>query len=124
MASFPDGDFIPVYGKEPESFSFSGKRRPVRYKGTHKKDGFRGLYQTGDGTIINADLNGSANILRKAFPESFAEADFTDVTIIRHCEEERIRKNRERQRVLYVKSRSRVKREEKRCRRTALLSNA
>lgn len=49
-------DKIPVYGKEKGKPSFSGKR--VK----------RGLYRTGRGLLINADLNGAANILRKAFP--------------------------------------------------------
>lgn len=85
-ASFPDQDFIPVYGQEPEEFSFSGYRRPTRYKAMVKKGGFRGLYRTGDGTIINADLNGAANIGRKAFPELFLKdsVNFENVKIIKH----------------------------------------
>ena len=43
----------------------------TRYKGMYKEGGFRGLYRASDGTIINSDLNGSANILRKAFPDAF-----------------------------------------------------
>ena len=35
----------------------------------------RGLYQTADGTCVNADLNGAANILRKAVPGAFAGMD-------------------------------------------------
>ena len=68
--SFIDGDNIPVYRLEGqnEEYVFSGKRRPARYKGMYKTDGFRGLYATRGGIIINADLNGSANIGRKAFP--------------------------------------------------------
>lgn len=31
----------------------------------------RGLFKSKDGTLINADVNGSANILRKAFPNAF-----------------------------------------------------
>ena len=66
-ASFLDNDPIPVY-KEGDNtkHTFSGKRKPTRYKGMYKKDGFRGLYISSDGTIINSDLNGSANILRRA----------------------------------------------------------
>ena len=52
---------IPVYGKEDEKPSFSGKR--VK----------RGLYQSADGTCLNADVNGSGNILRKQYPDAFAE---------------------------------------------------
>lgn len=85
-ASFPDQDFIPVYGHEPEVFSFSGHRKPTQYKGMYKKDGFRGLYRAGDGTLINADLNGAANIGRKAFPDLFPKdsVNFENVKIIQH----------------------------------------
>ncbi|MBW4573938.1 MAG: transposase [Aphanothece sp. CMT-3BRIN-NPC111] len=52
-ASYLDGDTLPVFGAKPEGWTASGKR--VK----------RGLYQTANGSIVNADLNGSANILRK-----------------------------------------------------------
>jgi putative transposase len=32
----------------------------------------RGLFRSGNGTLIHADLNGSYNIIRKAIPEAFA----------------------------------------------------
>lgn len=51
-ASFLDNDNIPVYG-ETENPRFSGRRI------------MRGLYRTGDGLLINADVNGSYNIMRK-----------------------------------------------------------
>lgn len=51
-ASFLDNDHIPVYG-ETENLKFSGHRIK------------RGLYQSGNGQLINADVNGSYNILRK-----------------------------------------------------------
>ncbi len=51
-ASFLDNDDIPVYG-ETGNPKFSGRR--VK----------RGLYRTGDGQLINADVNGSYNIMRK-----------------------------------------------------------
>ena len=53
-ASAIDGDVIPEYG-EKEIPSFSGRR-------IH-----RGLYRSNDGSILNADINGSINILRKYF---------------------------------------------------------
>ena len=55
-ASFLDLDFIPVYSKEDpdKKYRFSGRR-------IH-----RGLYKSKDGTLMNADINGAANILRKA----------------------------------------------------------
>jgi len=52
-ASFLDGDSLPKYGEKPEGWKASGKR--VK----------RGLYQSGNGSVVNADLNGAANILRK-----------------------------------------------------------
>lgn len=51
-ASFLDNDDIPVYG-EVENPRFSGQR--IR----------RGMYRSGGGRLINADVNGSYNILRK-----------------------------------------------------------
>lgn len=52
-ASFLDGDFLPTFGEKPEGWEPSGKR--VK----------RGMYRTAIGKMINADLNGAANILRK-----------------------------------------------------------
>ena len=59
-ASFLDLDFLPVYGQKTANTSFSGKRI------------CRGLYRNQSGQIINADVNASYNILRKAFPEAFS----------------------------------------------------
>jgi len=59
-SSFMDNDAIPVYKRgEKNQLSFSGKR--VK----------RGLYRTGFGRLINADVNGSLNIMRKAVPNVF-----------------------------------------------------
>ncbi|MBC6431570.1 IS200/IS605 family element transposase accessory protein TnpB [Nostoc sp. HG1] len=52
-ASYLDGDSLPVYGQKPVGWKASGKRIK------------RGLYESANGSIVNADLNGSANILRK-----------------------------------------------------------
>ena len=53
-ASFIDNDFIPTYNKENDiDYKFSGKRKK------------RGLYVSKNGFKINADINGSLNILRK-----------------------------------------------------------
>ena len=58
-------DPIPVYGKNPETV-FSGRRIS------------RGLYRSADGTVVNADLNGAGNILRKAIPTAFnSDTDFS-----------------------------------------------
>jgi IS605 OrfB family transposase len=61
--SFLDDDFLPTYGEKPESWKPSGKRGQ-RVKGKKHNLG-RGGYQTKDGTRINSDCNGAANILRK-----------------------------------------------------------
>lgn len=52
-------DRMPVYGKEEGRPVFSGKRTA------------RGLYMCRKGYTINADCNGAANILRKAFPDAW-----------------------------------------------------
>ena len=52
-SSFLDGDSLPEYGKKPAGWKASGKRTR------------RGLYCTSKGYLVNADLNGSANIMRK-----------------------------------------------------------
>ena len=58
-ASYLDNDSMPVFGHEstPGDFQFSGKRIK------------RGLYRTGNGTLVNADVNGAANIARKGKQE-------------------------------------------------------
>ena len=53
-ASFLDNDTMPKTFNESEEFKFSGKRIK------------RGLYKSGNGTLINADVNGAMNIGRKA----------------------------------------------------------
>ena len=55
--SFFDNDFIPVYGQNDELFKSSGKRIK------------RGLYKTTSGLVLNADINGSLNIMRKYLNE-------------------------------------------------------
>lgn len=52
-ASYLDGDTLPECGKKPEGWAASGKRIK------------RGLYRTKNGSLVNADLQASANILRK-----------------------------------------------------------
>jgi transposase len=53
IASFLDGDSLPKYGEKPEGWKASGRRVS------------RGLYKSGNGSLINADLNGAGNILQK-----------------------------------------------------------
>lgn len=54
-ASFWDKDVIPVYNADnPQKYHFIGKRIK------------RGLYRTANGRLLNADVNGALNILRKS----------------------------------------------------------
>jgi len=59
QASFLDLDPIPTYGNVESEPVFSGRR--VK----------RGMYKTSDKRKINADVNGSYNIMRKASPNVF-----------------------------------------------------
>jgi putative transposase len=52
-SSYLDGDSLPQHGQKPDGWKASGKRIK------------RGLYRTKNGNLINADLNGAANILSK-----------------------------------------------------------
>ena len=52
-SSYLDGDSLPKFGEKPDGWKASGNRTR------------RGLYRTSKGYLINADLNGSANIMRK-----------------------------------------------------------
>ena len=58
-ASFLDNDYVPTYGVDDDNAKFSGRR-------VH-----RGLYKTKDGILMNADVNGASNAIRKAVPNAF-----------------------------------------------------
>lgn len=62
-ASFLNLDYIPTYNENDSTeYTFSGYRK------------YRGLYKIkGENKSINADVNGSYNILRKAVPNAFAD---------------------------------------------------
>ena len=78
-ASCLDDDVIPVYG-EAVTTPFSGKRI------------YRGLYRSSDGTVLNADINGSVNILKKYFKECKSNVVFTtdDVRVLLNAPCERL----------------------------------
>jgi transposase len=60
-SNFLSLDPIPVYGEsDANSVEFTGKR-------IH-----RGLYKTAEGLLINGDVNGSYNIMRKALPKALS----------------------------------------------------
>ncbi len=52
-ASYLDGDSLPKYGEKPDGWKASGRRTK------------RGLYKSKNGSLVNADLNGAANIISK-----------------------------------------------------------
>lgn len=59
-ASFLDMDDLPTFdAKNTIEYNFSGKR--VK----------RGLYQSKEGILLNADINGASNIIRKAIKDAF-----------------------------------------------------
>ena len=66
-ASFLDDDYIPTYQKGcTNKYYFSGHR-------VH-----RGLYKSAESILINADVNGASNIIKKAVPNAFDHiADFS-----------------------------------------------
>ena len=55
---------IPIYKEETEEINFSGKRIK------------RGIYKTKQGKIINADLNGALNILKKSGEKLIEELEY------------------------------------------------
>jgi putative transposase len=59
VSNFLNLDPLPVYGEETEKPTFTGRRIK------------RGLYKTDQGFLAQADVIGSYNILRKAFPNAF-----------------------------------------------------
>jgi len=66
-ASFLDLDEMPVYDpKRTDKSKFSGKRIK------------RGLYRAKDGRLINADVQGSYNIIRKVAPNAFGSKGVED----------------------------------------------
>ena len=65
-ASFLNKDEIPTYDEHDKTlYEFSGKRIK------------RGLYRAGDGTVINADVNGACNILRKYLKVNSIDANIS-----------------------------------------------
>ena len=71
-ASFLDEDDIPVYNKNNDDCNNDGSNNNVVSGGdnnNYKFSGYRikrGLYKSSNGILINADTNGSLNILKKA----------------------------------------------------------
>ena len=65
-ADITRNDYLPTYGKDDNNAIFSGARIT------------RGLYRCADGTLLNADCNAAANIMRKAIPDIWKDtSDYT-----------------------------------------------
>jgi len=62
-ASLLDLDPLPERKSGNEKHTFSGKR--VK----------RGLYRAQDGRVLNADINGAGNVIRKVAPDAFSEVE-------------------------------------------------
>lgn len=70
-ASYLDRDEIPTYQKDDHTkYRFSGRRFQ------------RGLYRSSDGTVINADLNGASNIMRKALPSEAEHINLSQIHVV------------------------------------------
>ena len=63
-ASYLDNDDIPIYKEEQEKIKFSGRRIK------------RGVYKSKQGKIIDADLNGALNILKKSGEKLIEELEY------------------------------------------------
>jgi putative transposase len=61
QSSFIDGDYLPKYGEKPVR---EASPKEINWKPSGKRIK-RGLYRTALNWYVNADVNGSANILRK-----------------------------------------------------------
>ena len=73
-ASFLDNDNIPTFDEdENKKYTFSGKRIT------------RNLYQTKNNQIIDADLNGALNIMKKANIEMLTPLDYLNFNNIFTC---------------------------------------
>ena len=87
-ASFLDKDVIPVRGKNSDKkYDFSGRRI------------YRGLYKAKDGMLINADINASANIMRKCVPLLFEgkSLEYGKIIVIKHPAFEAMTANKNKQ---------------------------
>ena len=65
-ASLLDLDDIPTYR--------AGDKTPHVFSGKRVK---RGLYRSKNGILLNADVNGAGNIIRKQYPNAFDNMDFS-----------------------------------------------
>ena len=81
-ASFIDDDKIPVYNKN--------RKKDPCFSGTRIK---RGLYKSSDGILINADINGASNIMKKALSKQGLWSDILFLELIQRVKKNPIKKN-------------------------------
>ena len=74
-ASFLDKDDIPTYSKN-DNVDDKDSNNNYKFSGSRIK---RGLYKTSDGILINADINGSLNILKKALLNTSKADDYKSI---------------------------------------------
>ena len=111
-------------GDERSHSSLVGSQKIVKKGDKAKCKAQHTLYKDSDGVIVNSDLNGSANIGRKAFPELFScegfEPDFSRITIIKHPDYESVKEILEHQLTQpHVVSKSKMRRMAKKATRSA-----
>jgi putative transposase len=49
------------------------RESPIKENYNKKRRVERGLFKSNDGVLINSDVNGSLQIIKKVFPNAFAE---------------------------------------------------
>lgn len=81
-ASFIDKDKVPTYNK-------NRKKKP-EFSGTRIK---RGLYKSEDGSLINADINGASNIMKKALLKQGLWSDVLFTEVVQRIKKNPVKKN-------------------------------
>lgn len=81
-ASFIDNDKIPTYNK-------NRKKKP-EFSGTRPK---RGLYKSADGSLVNADINGASNIMKKALLKQGLWSDILFSEVVQRIKKNPVKKN-------------------------------
>lgn len=81
-ASFIDDDKIPTYNKN--------RKKEPSFSGTRIK---RGLYKSADGSLINADINGASNIMKKALLKQGLWSDILFFELVQRIKKNPVKKN-------------------------------
>jgi putative transposase len=74
--------FLTVNESYTSKTSFLDKENPVKHKAYKGKRIKRGLFRSKNGTYINADINGSFQILKKAFPKIFTKIEGIEAFVV------------------------------------------